>query len=72
MTKFWQGTPPKRCQLCGKAITDTFVDGAVANTGGRWAYMDPDCHKNVGLGLGTGIGQKYVKQADGRFAKAAG
>jgi len=57
--KIWMGTPPKKCQLCGEPITDTFIDGRVVRKGATWAIMCSTCHLNEGVGLGLGFGQKY-------------
>lgn len=53
-------------------ITDTFIDGKT--TDGPWALMTPDSWAKYGAYkvLGTGRGQKYVKQADGRWLKTEG
>jgi hypothetical protein len=34
--------------------------------------MDPTCHRLHGVGLGVGMGQRYVRQADGRWLKTGG
>lgn len=40
---------------------------------GPWANMAPSSFRTYGLGrLGTGFGQKYEKQADGRWLKVEG
>jgi hypothetical protein len=39
---------------------------------GPWALMNPTSHQLFGCGLGLGLGQKYVKQADGRWLKTEG
>lgn len=62
--KFWIGEPPTECDICGKPITDQFVDGATVK--GPWACMDLECHSIYGVGLGLGRGQFYEKQLDGR------
>lgn len=51
-------------------ITDEIIDGRTVM--GPWALMTPQAHAIYGLGLGTGYGQKYKKQADGRWLKIAG
>lgn len=53
----------------GNPIGDTFIDGA---TGRGWAIMSPSTHRMYGRGLGTGLGQKYERQADGRWLKVEG
>jgi hypothetical protein len=57
--KQWMGSEP-RCDFCPKdagAPTPYFVDGKTRI--GPWAIMCPTHHKSMGLGLGTGRGQKY-------------
>lgn len=58
---------PKECDLCCAAITTKFVDGKTVI--GSWASMCITCHDRRGVGLGTGLGQRYEKQPDGRWAK---
>jgi len=36
---------------------------------GPWANMCCDCHARCGEGVGTGKGQLYEKQTDGRWLK---
>ena len=55
--KRWRGTPPTECNLCHRRLTWAFVDGKTQF--GIWAIMCPECHREVGLGLGTGLGQLY-------------
>lgn len=66
----WKGTYPNRCELNGETIKDEFVDGALRN--GVWGILCPECHKNFGVGLGTGRGQRYKKREDGKFVKVEG
>lgn len=68
--KFWCGAAPAQCDICQEAITDTFVDGKTMM--GPWANMCLICHRQEGRGLGMGCGQKYQKQADGRWLKIGG
>ena len=67
--KYYIG-PPTHCDLCKRPITTGFVDGAT--TSGPWANMCLTCFKEHGRGVGSGKGQQYAKEADGRFAKVAG
>lgn len=59
-------TPPKK-DCMGQDIDTVFIDGKTAN--GSWAYMTELTHSMIGVGLGIGKGQKYVKQPDGRWLK---
>jgi hypothetical protein len=72
--KFWLGAVPCQCDICKSNIIDDFVDGRTIY--GPWANMCPACFDQVGAykvqELGTGKGQWYHKQADGRFKKVAG
>lgn len=64
---FWCGAAPDVCQLCDQPITDTFIDGRTM--WGPWACMCKECWEEKGDGLGTGRGQMYGRQPDGRFLK---
>jgi hypothetical protein len=68
--KYWMGPVPKQCDICQRPITDTFVDGAIKL--GPWGVMGLCCFEKWGRGLGTGRGQKYVKQENGHFKKVEG
>lgn len=67
---YWAGTPPVRCDICHKALGATFFD-ARAQTG-HWGCLCQTCYTVHGVGLGTGLGQKYEVQDDGRYLKVAG
>jgi hypothetical protein len=64
---FWWGEIPEACQVSRDPITNAFVAG-----NGKWACMSPYTHSRVGIGLGTGRGQRFEKQEDGRWLKVAG
>jgi hypothetical protein len=69
----WYGEPSKRCQVCGTDLRkkNIFVDGRLL--GGPWAILCRGCHEAYGVGLGTGKGQMYVREADGTtWNKVAG
>lgn len=70
MAQYWNGPVPAKCDLEREPIMDAFVDGKTIF--GPWANMCPKCHQSYGIGLGTGKGQKYERQADGRFLKVEG
>ena len=63
--KIWMGST--KCDICGEELSKTIIDGMTAN--GSWAVMCPKCHKIHGVGLGTGKGQKYVRDEVGDFVK---
>jgi len=66
-TEFCIGPAPTSCDVCHTAITVDFTDGKTEF--GPWANMCPACHRDMGGYLGTGHGQRYTLQADGRWAK---
>ena len=63
--KIWMGST--KCDICGEELTKILIDGRTSN--GSWAVMCPKCHKIHGVGLGTGKGQKYVRDTEGDFVK---
>jgi len=68
--RYWIGTVPERDDF-GNKLGDVFIDGSTIM--GPWAIMTPETWARVGRGqLGTGIGQKYQRQADGRWLKVEG
>jgi hypothetical protein len=68
--RYWHGAVEAACQLSGREITNEFVDGRVPGAG--WAIVHPAYFRQVGGRLGTGAGQRYRKQADGRWLKVEG
>lgn len=66
---YWLSKVPDLDDL-GNPIHDEFVDGATIY--GPWALMTPECHSAQGRGLGTGRGQRYKRQPDGRWLKIEG
>ena len=65
----WNGAPPKKCDLCGKQIGETFVDGKTKQ--GPWGILCVFCHVKFGVGLGNGKGQEY-RMAGNKWVKTAG
>ena len=68
----WMSPAPTNCDTCDTKITTKFYDAKTDI--GPWANMCPSCH-NLGPGLGrlgTGLGQEYTKQPDGKFLKTGG
>jgi hypothetical protein len=66
---YWTG-PVGEFDDFQKPITNTIIDGVTVM--GPWAIMTPETHRRYGQGLGTGRGQKYEKQADGKWLKVEG
>jgi len=53
----WMGPLPDRCDFCGEALKNRFVDGKTVY--GPWGILCQNCHKAIGVGLGLGKGQMY-------------
>ena len=70
MQKVWAGLAPSKCDICGTELSTEFFDFRVPSCG-RWANGCPACFERQGGRLGTGLGQKYIKQ-DGKFIKVGG
>jgi hypothetical protein len=66
----WLGDTPTNCDIGGETIGNAFVDGATKY--GPWGFMCPSCHARYGYGLGTGRGQLYQLQPDGKWLKTKG
>jgi hypothetical protein len=49
------------CDVCGRIFGegDTVIDGKTIH--GPWGTMCQTCHGMMGVGLGTGKGQSFVK-----------
>jgi len=67
--RYWHGQI-RHVDDFDQIITDTFIDGATLI--GPWAIMTPESFSTYGRGLGTGRGQKYKKQSDGKWLKIEG
>jgi hypothetical protein len=68
--KYWAGSPGSKDDF-GGPIHETFYDGKTMQ--GPWAIMNASNWRLHGCQkLGTGYGQKYEKQDDGRWLKTAG
>ena len=69
--RYWAGFVSPKDNF-GDTITDEFIDAPTKR--GPWALMTPaswKLHRRFSV-LGTGYGQKYRKQVDGRWLKVAG
>lgn len=60
MKKKWLGTWPANCDLCKEDLRrfKEFYDARIIGST-TWAIMCPKCFNNLGVGLGTGLGQQY-------------
>jgi len=67
---WWSGDVPER-DLVGYPITSVFYDARIGRTG-PWAILSHASFLTYECKLGLGFGQKYRKQADGRWLKVKG
>lgn len=65
---FWH-VPVGKCDLCDTPLHDVMYD---SNTRHGWGNVCGECFENYGQGLGTGRGQRYEKQTNGRWLKTDG
>lgn len=69
-SKYWFGHVGEKDDF-GDKIGDEIIDAATKM--GPWALMTPKSFKTHGRGkLGTGSGQRYKKQKDGKWLKIEG
>ena len=66
----WAGDVPKE-DLMGHPLTTVFYDARIGRTG-PWAILSHASFLTSECKLGLGFGQKYHKQADGRWLKVKG
>ena len=66
----WLGNVPTHCDIGKEEIKGVFIDGKTHM--GPWGCMCEPCHKEFGIGLGMGMGQKYVQQENGQWLKVEG
>jgi hypothetical protein len=70
MTKYWLSEVNEKDDF-GDTVIDEIIDGKTKY--GPWALMTPKSFKEHGTEiLGTGYGQKYKKQFDGKWLKIEG
>jgi hypothetical protein len=69
--RYWVGEAPETDDFGGPIVKE-FVDGRTRL--GSWAVMNPANFARYGssAGLGTGRGQRYKRQDDGRWLKVEG
>lgn len=68
---YWQGSTP-RCDIGnGHKLNGTFFDARIPAYR-QWGLLCPACAERFGIKLGTGLGQKYERQPDGRWLKTEG
>lgn len=66
--RYWM-SPVEEFDSFGRLIDGEFIDGRVAGSL-SWGIFTPDSWKHFGCGkLGTGYGQRYVRDAEGRWPK---
>lgn len=66
--KYWPGTLSK-CDQCGKPFGNLMFDAATPR---GWGNLCKPCFDMLGCTLGTGRGQEYTRQPDGRWLKTGG
>lgn len=64
------GPTPKRCDICKGPFESVMYDAKTIP--GPWGNLCQGCFITHGLGLGTGLGQRYELQTDGSFIKTEG
>jgi hypothetical protein len=68
--KYWQGSAPGQCDVCTKALAHAFSDARTLF--GSWANLCDTCASRQCVTYGTGTGQRYERQEDGRWLKTRG
>lgn len=53
----WKSEKPQVCDMCRRRLFGAFYDARTIL--GPWAILCVICHAEIGVGLGTGKGQKY-------------
>ena len=64
----WMGET--KCDVCHRECGKELYDAKTIH--GPWATMCPMCYFQYGIGLGPGVGQRYIKQKDGSYKKKDG
>lgn len=68
-TVYWKGNL-KDCNICHGPFGTVMYDAKTI--AGPWGNICQGCFITHGVGLGTGLGQRYELQHDGKFLKTAG
>jgi hypothetical protein len=71
VVRYWMGPPPLKCEACSLPITHRFHDARL-KAFNCWGNVCDGCHEAYGFGHGTGNGQQYERQPDGRWMKTKG
>jgi len=67
---YWCGHLAPTCQLSNESYNGVMYDANLPGIG--WGNWNEATFKAHGGRLGTGLGQKYEQQSDGRWLKVAG
>ncbi len=70
MTPVWVGRV-EDCDVCHEYLKDVMYDANI-RTFGMWGNICQRCFDYHRCRLGTGLGQKYERQSDGRWLKVGG
>lgn len=68
--KYWSGSTPDDCNLCGCIFGRVFSDARIPGHG--WGLVCHPCAQAHRVQYGTGLGQQYRRQPDGRWLKVQG
>lgn len=71
MKPVYHANPPLGCDVCHSPIGDDLFDAKIKPTG-YWGNLCRQCFEFRGVGLGTGRGQHFKRQSDGRYLKVGG
>ena len=66
----WWAGDPVACDICTKPYKQVMYDARTSM--GGWGNLCQICFNRYGVGLGTGKGQRYSKQENGRWLKTGG
>ena len=67
---YWTSNVPAGCQLTGGAFNGVMFDARTSN--GQWGLLCTQTFEDLECRLGIGLGQRYERQADGRWLCTAG